>query len=664
MSRPRPRLFPCLPAATLALLMLLTALAAPVRAMEERIVSFASRIAVRPDGSLSVRETIRVAALGAHIRHGIRRDFPTDYRDRAGNVLRVGFALKEVLRDGRPEDYRVEEAENGRRVFVGKKDVLLTPGVYTYTLTYETDRQIGFGRDFDELTWNVTGSGWEFDIDHAEASVILPRGAEPLNTRAYTGPYGTRPEESGGSDYEERADAEGNPVFFTTRWLAPGEGLTVSVSWPKGFVAEPTGAQEMGRMLSDNPGAGIALLGLALVLAYYLWAWLRVGRDPAAGPVVPLFSPPDNLSPAACRFVARMGFDQKALAAAVVDMAVKGFLAIEEQGGGYALKRTGQARAALSRDEDALAAALLPGGAKELALIQANHARLASAVAELKKNLGREFLRSYFLRNRGWLAVGVGLSLAALAAVAAAARTPDQGLPAVFGALWLTVWSSGCYFLALRLARSWRVAAAPGPRRLRHTLGAVALTLFCLPFFGGLAAGAVLLAAGAGALSASALAALGLTNALFAHLLKAPTTTGRRAMDRIAGFRLYLSVAERERLAALLPEGTPLPEKTPELFARFLPYAVALDVEEAWAVGLSEALERAQRERLDHGAWASWYAGSLSGTSAADFSAGLARGLTAAISSAQAAPGSSTGGFSSGGGFSGGGGGGGGGGGW
>lgn len=662
---------PLRPFLVLALLLAAAAILAPVlaptqaQAMEERIRSFASRITVRPDGALEVVETIRVVALGDHVRHGIRRDFPSEYRDRLGNRVRVGFDVRQVLRDGRPEDHHVVDAPNGKRVFIGKKDVLLSPGVYTYVLAYETDRQIGFGPDFDELVWNVTGNGWELDIDHVEAVVVLPRGAEVLQSHAYTGPLGTEPQDEGGSDYEEREDIDYNPVFTTTRWLAPGEGLTVAVSWPKGFVAAPTRTRAMGWLLSDNAAPTIGLIGLALVLAYYLFAWLKVGRDPEKGPIVPLFAPPDNFSPAAGRFVARMGFDQKAFASALVDMAVKGFLRIEEQDGAYSLKRTGQARAALTRDEDNLAAALFPGGARELALKQANHARISSAVDVLRKNLSREFLRAYFAKNRVWLGVGLGLSVLTLAAFAATARTPEQGLPAVFGAIWLAVWSAGCFHLGVRVARKWRVARAPGPHTLRHTLGAIVFTLFCLPFFLALLAGVVLFAAGVGALGAAALTGLGLANAIFAHLLKAPTVMGRKVMDRIEGFRLYLSVAEKQRLAALLPEGAELPEKTPELFARFLPYAIALDVEEAWGEGMSEALERAQRETVDHGAWASWYVGGTRGLSASDLSASLGTGLSSAISSASRAPGSSsTGGFSSGGGSSGGGGGGGGGGGW
>ena len=63
---------------------------------------------------------------------------------------------------------------------------------------------------------------------------------------------------------------------------------------------------------------------------------------------------------------------------------------------------------------------------------------------------------------------------------------------------------------------------------------------------------------------------------------------------------MYLGVAEEDRLNALNP-----PEKTPELFERFLPYAVALDVENRWAERFAGVLAAAGAGA----AVGSWYAG-------------------------------------------------------
>jgi uncharacterized membrane protein len=126
-------------------------------------------------------------------------------------------------------------------------------------------------------------------------------------------------------------------------------------------------------------------------------------------------------------------------------------------------------------------------------------------------------------------------------------------------------------------------------------------------------------------------------------------------MDEIGGFKLYLAVAEKERLNILNP-----PEKTPELFEKYLPYALALDVENEWSEQFAEVLAAASQ---DGGYRPTWYTGNTwRRWNMEGFASSLGTSLPGAISSSSTAPGSSSG--SGGGGSSGGGGGGGGGGGW
>ena len=90
--------------AVMVLALLAGATVAP--AQSERILNFKSLIKVHPDASMTVTEDISVQAAGQEIKRGIIRDFPTTYRDRLGNTVRVGFQVEEVLRDGRSEPYR------------------------------------------------------------------------------------------------------------------------------------------------------------------------------------------------------------------------------------------------------------------------------------------------------------------------------------------------------------------------------------------------------------------------------------------------------------------------------------------------------------------------------------------------------------------------------
>ena len=138
-------------AAIAVLFIALLSFAPAARAQEERILDFDSRIEVGADGALTVTETIRVFARGDRIKRGIYRDFPTIYRWPNGRRHSVGFSVLEVLRDGEPEPWFQKPQGNMQRVYIGRKNVLLRSGEYTYSITYRTTRQIGF---FDELRLN------------------------------------------------------------------------------------------------------------------------------------------------------------------------------------------------------------------------------------------------------------------------------------------------------------------------------------------------------------------------------------------------------------------------------------------------------------------------------------------------------------------------------
>ena len=139
---------------------------------------------------------------------------------------------------------------------------------------------------------------------------------------------------------------------------------------------------------------------------------------------------------------------------------------------------------------------------------------------------------------------------------------------------------------------------------------------------------------------------------LFYHWLKAPTLAGRRLLDKIEGFKHYLEVAEEDELAL---RGAP--RFTAELYETYLPYAIALNLENEWTARLDRAIAAGLVE--SHYSRPRWFhSRNYRGNT---FSSALSGSFNSAIASSSVAPGSSSG---SSGGSSGGGGGGGGGGGW
>ena len=143
----------------------------------------------------------------------------------------------------------------------------------------------------------------------------------------------------------------------------------------------------------------------------------------------------------------------------------------------------------------------------------------------------------------------------------------------------------------------------------------------------------------------------------FSVLVKAPTLEGRKLLDEIEGLKRYLSVAERDELKQLPGPDAP-PALDAERYEMLLPYAVALEVEDAWTKKFTVAAGAAAVAAATAGI--AWYRGSNIGD-LGSFSKAMGSSLTSQIASSSHAPGSSSGG--GGGGSSGGGGGGGGGGG-
>ncbi len=621
----------------------------------EKIISFRSDISVRRDTTLMVKETIRVNSEGVKIRHGIYRDFPTRYRDRLGNSYVVGFDLKEVLRDNIPEPFHIENRSNGKRVYIGDRNSLLPTGEYTYTLVYGTDRQLGFFRDYDELYWNVTGNDWEFPIGEVTAGVELPGDATRhiISFAGYTGPQGSR-----GQDFVQSIEESGIIRFTTTRPLSPREGLTIAVSWPKGYVDEPARAERFRYFFTGNPGVIIGPAGLMLLLSYYVFIWIRVGKDPDPGIIMTRYTPPEGMTPAVMRFITKMGYDQKTFASSIISMAVKGHLSISEEGDAYMLERKDNGNSPLTPEEQKISSALF-STARKITLEQSNHKKIRNAINTLKNYLELKYEKIYFVTNKGFFISGIVLSSGILFLTGFGDAAAKETLPIfLFMCVWLTIWSIGVTGLLAQVISRWRNAFRSRGSGLLAGGGALFLTLFSIPFVAGEIAGMFTLGYATSALMVLFLVVTIFINYLFYHLLKAPTRAGRHMLDAIEGFRIFLTATEQDRMNMMNPPG-----KTPELFERYLPYALALDVEQLWAEQFSGVISGAAAEGEAGGYSPVWYSGALwHSMSTGDFAASFGDSLSGAIASSSTAPGSSSG--SGGGGSSGGGGGGGGGGGW
>ena len=435
------------------LLVLAFTLALPSVAAE-RITHFQSDLQVLVDASMEVTETITVQAEGKAIKRGIFRDFPTVYRTASGNRMTVLFEVLGVRRNGAAEPWFTEDRSNGVRLYIGNKDRFIDAGEHQYEIVYRTNRQLGFFEAHDELYWNVTGNGWAFPIEEVVAYVYLPRSVadSQIDVEAYTGTSGSR-----GRDYEAGIDDEGVAWFRSTRPLAANEGLTLVTTWPKGHVREPTTQMEVRWFLDDNGHLAIGAIGVMLLLAYYFAMWLRVGRDPVAGAVFPLYAPPPGYSPASMRYVKRMGHDHKGFTAALVNLAVAGHVDIDEEKGKYTVTRR-ESNAPMAPGEKALLSSLL-GGSSSVVIRRSNHQRISKAIDAHSTRLSADYERIYFNNNFGYTLAGIGMSLALLVAAALISPDLEHLFPALFLLVWLTGWTFGLSALFEKrdrcMARRW-----------------------------------------------------------------------------------------------------------------------------------------------------------------------------------------------------------------
>jgi len=621
---------------------------------DEAIEQFSSAVELSKDGSMQVTETIRVRGENRQIRRGIYRDFPLVFRDANNRERKVSFEVVSVTRDGQPEDYRLDSASRATRLYIGNANRFLGPGTFTYRITYRTDRQIRFFDTHDELFWNVTGNFWDFPILNSSAEFLLPDGARAEDVVVFTGPLGSQERNATASIRE----GGGKVIAATSQPLRPREGWSVAIRMPVGSVTRPTSEQELAWFWRDNRPAIISFVSFLFLSLYYFWAWNKVGRDPAAGVVVPRWDAPDGISPALVHYIENKGLSgNDSFSAALLSLAVKGYVTLEElTGKDMKIQATGKIppSGSLPVGEQVIynKVSNRSGGFR---IDKANGSSVVSLASDFRKKLYAEHRNKYFIRNLPYALAGVAMSVAAVVlSLAGSSAGLVDTLPILMlmfvSGIFAVVFTGFGFSKARMSSLGSRISSV-----IRWVVvGFVAFNM--LSSFGGM-----LLNSNADKLIIAGVAGIAMLNVLFWYLLGAPTPLGRKLMDGIEGLKTYINLAEKDRLNL---QGAPA--MSPQHFETVLPYAVALGLEKPWSKAFEAWLATAAGAAVAASYNPGWYHGSnFSSRNIGTQLGGVADSISSSMTNAAPAPSSSGSGFSGGGGGgSGGGGGGGGGGGW
>ncbi len=591
----------------------------------DRITSFNSTVRIGTNGKLLVQEKISIhngngetnsvyankealenATVNNEIKRGIVRAFPLYYINEYKLFQNTTFELKEVLRDGKTENYHTENHENGILVYTGSKDVLLNKGEYTYSITYETDRQLKSLKDFDELYWNVTGNGWSFKIDSATCTVILPKGATALSSKCYTGLQGATSSDCIIS--QTVVDHSLVIVFKTVKPLLPNSGLTIAISWPKGFVQNQPSLWQNIQYYVWNNKAVFFLPFAALFSAIFCFIfWFRYGRDPKKGTVYPLFEPPSGFGPAGLGYIYFQKFSNQLTAATMVDAAVRHRIKIDVEREGLIFKHNEYviSQSEMPEKKPVSEYEEFWSDVEDLIGSRIEKGKYNSNLGDLNKSV-QTYCEDNYKSKEGFVKTKKGFF---------ALNKKYTTLP-VLVCMVAAGWGFfGGLVKALKMSNIWQIA---------YFIGGIVLCVIVLK--------------------------------IFSYLLKAYSPEGRQLADKIEGFRMFLATADEKRFDLMSP-----PKKSLELYEKYLPFAIALGCENEWGKKFEEIINTAV---VGGAMGASAFSQSFSNDSH-QFSSSFASSFSGAISSASTPPSSSGGGGSSfGGGSSGGGGGGGGGGGW
>ena len=325
------------------------------------------------------------------------------------------------------------------------------------------------------------------------------------------------------------------------------------------------------RMVSHSQFAITAIL---TVCAYYSIAWFLFGRDRKIGTIVPLYDPPRQLSPGMLRYIWKQNFDDRVFWAGVLLIA-KGLATLHQEDGVAKLRACSpSSRTDLPNEEKILQDELMRGHTRKGVSISMVDPRTMLAVGDMASSLRRDAVGHWFTEIVDLFIAGAAISAVALCIVAGPRNREQWGVLA----LGLAVMSPGAFYLFFLSLRAWDLLRAARGKCDRAVLRRGALVFAMLvPCLASITLGAVVLGGTFGRSFLATALFLAVLNILLLQWMKAPTVEGAEALAEIEGFRLFLKSVERLPMQRLEPPGDHA-----GLYEKYLPYAVALEVEQIW----------------------------------------------------------------------------------
>lgn len=569
----------------------------------EDIAHFTSNLEIQPDSTVHVTEVIDYDFGGAD-RHGIFRILNTNHPQASVStsttkVRAIDITILSVLIDGAEVPFTTDDTSSSVKVTIGDKDRTIT-GLHSYEIQYDMHGALSYGPNGAEIYYNVTGNDWPVRIKQVTATVVDATGKILLPKRdCYIGKVGDVTRCNLGSYANTRS-------VFSTSNVAPGSGLTIAQQLDSAsvetviietdassFVATTNGESNSAPFDARSFIIGFVVFDVWFILLLIV-AIRHRSRFKTSLPVIAQYEPYAGLLPMYTGALVDSKLDARDITAGIVYLAQQGFISIRKTEKKVLwVFNTSDYELTLLRGASEAPTALYT----ELLQFLFPHSQTVQAVSKIS-DLAKPQLQQ---RNSKIILAWKSAILKELEGDGFLIQFDE---PSVKQAIQYTTLLVGGYIL---LSLQFTLLQSP--------LLVIALLAASLIFFG-------------------------------VSRINIRTEKGYTAQNHLLGFKLFLSVTETERY-----KFSDAPEKSPEVFMQYLPYAIAFGVEKEWSK-VFEDITIPNPEWYDGGTMQTFSAVALA-SDIASFSQSFAA----------TAPASGTSG-SSGGGSSGGGGGGGGGGSW
>ncbi|MFZ4506478.1 MAG: DUF2207 domain-containing protein [Fimbriimonas sp.] len=301
---------------------------------------------VQADGLVRVQEDLRVRF--DQPRRGIIRSIPWALDDGKGTARAIFLHFDGVTVDGGPTVYKESRGGSKWTLKIGDPDITFAPGTRKlYTIRYSVENVFNWHEETSdwqptaELYWNAVGTEWTAPIDKIGVTLSFPQTKSGVRMRAFAGGYGSRNQATISTvgalqqgPFRLNLGSSSATIDYGVT-SNPGEGLTMVLALPADAIAKPSTAQQIRYTVLPNLGFAIPLLALiGAVFAYF-----KFGKDPARGPMVVQYEPPDGMSGSELGVILDERVDSRDIAAGIISLAVHGHLTLSPHEEGLIFKR-------------------------------------------------------------------------------------------------------------------------------------------------------------------------------------------------------------------------------------------------------------------------------------------------------------------------------------